>query len=99
VQEGGGTAAIQRMADAVAHGKVTPDTVDQAFRRSRVLQPIIQFFWSRLMRARIQLGMFDPPEMVEWNYLMNDTTNVLSDLHVGIEISLPATAFSSLDDL
>jgi beta-glucosidase-like glycosyl hydrolase len=42
-QEGGGTAAIKKLPDALAHGRVTNATIDTAFRR--------------LFRARIKLGM------------------------------------------
>jgi len=46
-QEGGGTKAISELAQAVADGKVSKETVATAFRR--------------LFRIRIRLGMLDPP--------------------------------------
>lgn len=53
-QEGGGTSVITQLAAAVAGGWTSADKIAQAFRR--------------LFRARINLGMLDPPTLVPWNY-------------------------------
>ena len=54
-QEGGGTAAISHLQDAVTHGLTNNTVIEAAFRR--------------LMRMRIRLGMFDPPSLVGYNKL------------------------------
>ena len=54
-QEGGGTQAIDQLAQAVTDGKTTNDAVDTAFKR--------------LYRIRIRLGMLDPPTHVPYNTL------------------------------
>lgn len=54
-QEGGGTAAISHLQDAVAHGLTNNTAIEAAFRR--------------LMRMRIRLGMFDPPSLIGYNQL------------------------------
>jgi hypothetical protein len=54
-QEGGGTAAIVHLADAISHNLTTSAAVETAFRR--------------LMRMRIRLGMFDPPSLISYNKL------------------------------
>ena len=54
-QEGGGTDAVGKLADAVAANQTSAAAVAQSFRR--------------LFRARLRLGMLDPPEAVQWNRL------------------------------
>ena len=58
--EGGGISVISKMRDAVVSRKTNATEVDQAFRR--------------LFRARIRLGMLDPPTTVAYNNILyNDT--------------------------
>jgi beta-glucosidase len=61
-QEGGGTAAIDQLSTAVQQNQTTALAVAASFRR--------------LMLARIRLGMFDPPNTVEWNTLVYNTTEL-----------------------
>ncbi|XP_065197293.1 uncharacterized protein LOC135828788 [Sycon ciliatum] len=58
-QEGGGTSAINHLKDAIGNKTTTEEAVSTAFKR--------------LFRVRLQLGMHDPPKMVEWNMLTNDS--------------------------
>ncbi|CAF1624489.1 unnamed protein product, partial [Didymodactylos carnosus] len=61
-QEGGGTRAIEALGKAIDDGNVTMDTLNNAVRR--------------LLKTKIELGMFDPPNMVEFNsYDFNDIEN------------------------
>ena len=69
-QEGGSTDAICQLANALADKNVTVDQIQTAFRR--------------LFRVRILLGMLDPPTMVEWNFLRNDSSNVASVEHIAL---------------
>ena len=61
-QEGGGTGAINKLADAVKDGMTTAAAVATAF--------------TRLFRLRIRLGMLDPPTMVPYNQLHYNTTEL-----------------------
>lgn len=67
---GGGTIAVSYLPQALADGKVTNATLSQAF--------------GRLMRVRIQLGMLDPPTLVPWNTVANDTSVVVSAAHLAL---------------
>eukprot|EP01084_Bolivina_argentea_P317679 550831_1 len=58
-QEGGSNAAINKIPTAVQEGKLTEDDINLAFKR--------------LYRTRFMLGMFDPPTMVEYNNITNDS--------------------------
>jgi beta-glucosidase len=66
-QEGGGATALKRLPAAVASGAVSESTVNEAFRR--------------LFRARIMLGMLDPPTLVPFNRYDN-TSDVESPQHL-----------------
>jgi len=66
-QEGGGDMNAN-LVQAVQQGMVKESTINEAFRR--------------LFRTRMRLGMLDPPTMVGYNYLVNDTTVVQSPQHV-----------------
>lgn len=57
-QEGGGTSAIDELQTAINMGKTTEEYVDTAFRR--------------LFRARIRLGMLDPPLRNPYNNVWLD---------------------------
>lgn len=59
-QEGGGKSAIGALPAALAAGNVTKAEINTSFQR--------------LFRIRIKLGMLDPPTMVPWNYLKNDSS-------------------------
>ena len=61
-QEGGGTQAIEQLANAVRDGKTTAKAVETSFRR--------------LMLARIRLGMFDPPSEVSYNNIFYNATEL-----------------------
>eukprot|EP01087_Luapelamoeba_hula_P014948 TRINITY_DN4436_c1_g1_i1.p1 TRINITY_DN4436_c1_g1~~TRINITY_DN4436_c1_g1_i1.p1 ORF type:complete len:494 (+),score=58.07 TRINITY_DN4436_c1_g1_i1:1-1482(+) len=65
-QEGGGD-VNSMLNQLVPQGKVPKSKIAEAFRR--------------LFRIRVRLGMFDPPTMVGYNYLVNDTTVVQSPQH------------------
>ena len=54
-QEGGGTAAVALLHDAISRGKTSAAKVAQALRR--------------LLRVRIRLGMLDPPSDVAYNHI------------------------------
>eukprot|EP00030_Apusomonadida_sp_AF-17_P007579 a841981_43.p1 GENE.a841981_43~~a841981_43.p1 ORF type:complete len:887 (-),score=386.87 a841981_43:100-2733(-) len=69
-QEGGGTLVIDALGDAVAQGLVSPATVATSF--------------ARLMTARLNLGLFDPPTAVAYNTLNNSTQFVVSAEHVAL---------------
>ena len=58
-QEGGGTAAIEKLNEAVESGAVSLKTISESFRR--------------IFRGRIKLGMLDPPTSVAWNNLTMTT--------------------------
>ena len=59
-QEGGGTSAIDQIPKAISDGMLTVDDVNTAI--------------GRLWRVRIKLGLFDPPTMVNYNQLENDSS-------------------------
>ncbi|XP_065837827.1 uncharacterized protein [Oscarella lobularis] len=69
-QEGGGTGAINQLASALADNNVTAEQIQTAFRR--------------LFRVRILLGMLDPPMMVAWNMVGNDSSNIESPEHIAL---------------
>jgi beta-glucosidase len=70
-QEGGGTKAIDQLGQAVKDGKTSAKAIETAFRR--------------LMRARIRLGMFDPPADVSYNDIVYDATELATnDAHNAI---------------
>ena len=60
-QEGGGNSAISQLGQAIKDGKASAKGVETAFRR--------------LMRARIRLGMFDPPTDVAYNNIVYNATD------------------------
>eukprot|EP00945_MAST-04E_sp_MAST-4E-sp1_P005245 g5245.t1 len=60
--EGGGISVISKMRDAVDSNKTNATEVDQAFRR--------------LFRARIRLGMLDPPTTVAYNNIFYNGTQL-----------------------
>ncbi len=55
-----GTVAIDKIPNAINNGLLTQVVVDTAF--------------GRLFRIRIMLGQFDPPTMVKYNCLANDSS-------------------------
>ena len=61
-QEGGGNAAISQLHKAVNDSMTTVAAVEQSFRR--------------VMRARIRLGMFDPPTTVAYNNIFFNATEL-----------------------
>ena len=61
---------IEQMQNAINLGLVNTSTVDSAFRR--------------LFRTRIRLGMLDPPTLVPWNTLANDSSVVESPDHIAL---------------
>ncbi len=65
-QEGGGI-LYYNLSQAVSQGLVSVDTINESFRR--------------LFRVRTSLGMFDPPTMVSYNFLVNSTEVVESLEH------------------
>eukprot|EP00118_Oscarella_pearsei_P012727 m.95985 g.95985 ORF g.95985 m.95985 type:complete len:873 (+) comp36884_c0_seq1:58-2676(+) len=67
-QEGGSKSVIARLPEALAAKDVTADDIATAFRR--------------LFRVRFRLGMFDPPTLVPWNRLVDDSSNVESAAHI-----------------
>ena len=56
--EGGGTAAIDALPDAIRRGLTNAAAVAEAFKR--------------VMRVRLRLGMLDPPRLVPWNFHRRD---------------------------
>eukprot|EP01084_Bolivina_argentea_P041029 75712_1 len=74
-QEGGGTTAINEIPNALKNGLITMNEIDTAF--------------YRLFRARILLGLFDPPTFVKYNQLKNDST-VEGDAHFNISRRISA---------
>jgi beta-glucosidase len=63
--EGGGNSVIRKMHDAVDSNKTNETEVDQAFRR--------------LFRARIRLGMLDPPTAVSYNNIFYNSTQLATN--------------------
>ena len=69
-QEGGGNGCVQTLPEAVKNGTVNASAVAQAFRR--------------LFRARIRLGMLDPPVSVEYNRI--DKSVAASEDHLDVAL-------------
>ena len=67
-QEGGGTQAISKLAQAILLGKTTVAAVDTALKR--------------LYRVRMRLGMLDPPTSVSYNTL--NGSEALKDSHLAV---------------
>ena len=64
--EGGGNSVISKMHDAVDSNKTMKLKLDQAFRR--------------LFRARIRLGMLDPPTTVSYNNIFYNSTQLATNI-------------------
>ena len=73
-QEGGGTAAINTIPQAINDSLITIDDVNRAL--------------SRLLRVRLMLGVFDPPTFVEYNYLYNSSSTVESPQHLAVALDV-----------
>ena len=68
-QEGGGNRANGHLPEAIANNWTTVEAVDTAFKRT--------------FRVRLQLGMHDPPTMVDWN-LVSDSSVIEGKDHLSL---------------